>query len=152
MRKTFIFTIIVLGLAAPATAQEAFVAQIGGLQVSAQVPVRVAVPMQDLQVAARTLMPAFQNAAAPFRDDLLPGVPTGGPIASVSQSGDTNTASIVQSGRHAALIRQSASFSTATIQQGGGAMSRAAIFQTSNRSSGAISQTGSNNRALIIQN
>ena len=152
MKKTFSSTILALALAAPAVAQEAFIVQVGGLQVSASAPVRVASPALELQVAAQNLLTPPQIAAPQFRDDLLPGMPTGGPIASVSQSGDTNTANVMQSGLHAALIRQSASFSTATIQQGGGAMNRAAIFQTSDRSTGTISQTGSNNRALIIQN
>jgi hypothetical protein len=152
MKPVFSAAFLFFSMATQAGAQEAFVTQVGGIRVTATVPARVTNPAQGILAGVAQLTSSIQVGQHTFRDDLLPGIPSTGTIATVTQTGNTNTASITQNGLHAALIQQTGFLSNASIQQHGGTMNRAAIQQTSSGSTAGIVQNGSGNRALIIQN
>lgn len=152
MKKVFSLACFVLSLASHAGAQEAFVAQVGSMTVSASAPVQVDISVDSIHSTTLGNIPVAVSVNTDFQDNLLPGIPSSGAIAHILQSGNSNSASIAQDDLQSALIAQTGRFSSATIQQGAGALNRAAIFQSSNFATASVLQHGSGNRAVIVQN
>ncbi|WP_172794900.1 hypothetical protein [Loktanella sp. 3ANDIMAR09] len=152
MKKAVIFAVGMSLFPQFLAAQDAFVAQVGDLRVSTTAPVSQQITVASIQASVPTVMPDRAGIAAGFDDSLLPAVADARPYANVAQTGTNHSASITQGGLHAALIQQTGMGHMATITQTGGTMNRAAIIQASSNATAGISQFGSRNRALIIQN
>ncbi|KAA9005074.1 hypothetical protein [Histidinibacterium aquaticum] len=145
---------LVLAIALPshAAADEAFISQISAGPVSVSLPAPVSAPVNVSAMLLEAPRPTISTASVNLDAYPLVAAPTNGAYADISTTGDHNSANIVQSGIHAASIRQSGNMNSALITQSNGAGNRASIYQASSNGSAMISQSGSNNRALIVQN
>ena len=142
--KNFLLAAALLAAPTFASAQEAFIAQVGGLTVEVPAPTRVeAEPIVASLVSTLDLtVPESPIEAGLFDGFDFPPVPVSGAFSSITQTGDSNTAMVMQTGMN----------NVASVFQGGGMSNQAAVYQSADNGTAAITQRGSNNRAMIIQN
>ena len=152
--KNFLLAAALLAAPTFASAQEAFIAQVGGLTVEVPAPTRVeAEPIVASLVSTLDLtVPESPIEAGLFDGFDFPPVPVSGAFSSITQTGDSNTAMVMQEGLQASLVMQTGMNNVASVFQGGGMSNQAAVYQSADNGTAAITQRGSNNRAMIIQN
>ncbi|MGR3484230.1 MAG: hypothetical protein ACU0BF_02715 [Paracoccaceae bacterium] len=145
-----------VAVAAPATAQEAFVAQIDGVTLTLTPPPRIdtAGITADLRVraaarVAETIARSEASVAEMAGGFALPN--PGSRVVDLDQNGNRNRATVVQTGVNAARLRQRGDDNRLALSQVG-SRNVAGIYQTGNGRRAAIAQRGTGNSALIVQN
>ena len=136
-----------------ALASDAFLTQVSAGPATITIDAQPAAQSADAVLAQLDLTPPQVSAPVDVPDLRaypVPSVPAEGAFADVASLGDNNTATIMQTGLHAALIRQTGNLNTASILQSGQA-NTAAIYQNASNATAMIAQTGRNNSALIVQ-
>lgn len=153
--KRFALPLAAVALLAPQTAlaSDAFLTQVSAGPARVTLGAQPAAPTAESVLAQLDL--AIPRVSAPIvLPDLdaypLPGVPTSGAVADIQSIGNGLSATIVQSGVNAGMIRQTGDLNSAAILQSGQA-NVAAIYQASSGATAMTIQSGSNNSALIVQ-
>ncbi|MBT0957811.1 hypothetical protein IV417_10455 [Alphaproteobacteria bacterium KMM 3653] len=152
MKKTILYTAIAIAMSGAVSAQEAMIAQVGGVSVGATTPQPVNVTVSSVQAQVTPAAPTSVQLSTLFQDSALPAAATSGPVAMAHQTGSNHSAAIQQDGLNAAVLQQAGYGNTGLIQQYGGTQNRAAVIQNGTGGSALIAQNGSGNRALILQN
>lgn len=134
-----------------ANAQEAFMTQIstqiGTITTSAQrVGLDASAIISSLEIPVRAPVGLSPDISG-FR---VIGPAGGSAIARTSVTGNDNSATIMQSGIHAASLSQTGNFNSGQIFQAG-VGNQASIYQRANGNIASVMQNGSGNIALTVQ-